>query len=468
LRSERLNDSNPTLPGIKCSSISKYLYHSSEQIPANPDISGKGIRYTVYAQALLNNIVALIGHNDDEAISLNTANAVAILALALASTYLKDQDWPHLIAVYYFFLFIWLSGISYNTVQPQLRARAEFALLIERLTNIDIIILPFFVIISLALWLGILITQHRQKMFPSMDCVFGQWVFFGHTIDLKTTDSVTIGLTLAVLSVACAIGFLSADTLFRRIYYKKLSRSRGRMQGQDGISMIPTLSSNERKTYLVGDYLSNWIWGHIEPILSSRVFACILPFRLSLRTLTFCWRFAIWGYLVAATEQLISANNFQDEQKLTYGQAYALSLLIVPMGVLWRILYRAFPSFARYLDSPQGRYSVVYAATSCLGTVYVSFIIALAENHLLEMILCLIAPFLFCIPMLVRQKFSQELNLWLRTTLYPPASSFWGMYSAEIEVRLPDSAHDLVVDAVDEGSHPHQENEENETLPNSS
>lgn len=397
--------------------------------------------------------MALLGHTANEAISLNLANAVAILALALASAYLQHPDWPHLIVVYYFFLLIWLSGISYNTVQPQLRTGTGFAPLIETLTNIDIIVLPFFVIISLALWLGILIAQHRQKMFPSMDCVFGQWVFFGRTIDLKTTHSVTIGLTLAVLGVAWAIGFLSVDTIFRRMSYKRLNRIRGRMQGQDGVFMTHTLPSIQQETDLVGDYPSNWIWWHVEPILSSGVFTRILPFRLSLRKLTFCWRFGLWGYLVAATEQLISANDFQDEQRLSFGQAYALALLLVPMGLLWCISYRAFPSFARYLNSPRGRYNMQYTASGFLSFAFTIFILVLVERYLFRIILILIVAVFFFVPLIVRQRFSQEVNQWLGTTLYPPASSFWAMWSADLEIRLPDSARDPDAHAVDD-SHP--------------
>ena len=399
--------------------------------------------------------MASLGYTADEAISLNLANAVVILALPLASMmYLQQRDWPHLIVIYYFFLFVWLSGISYNTVQPQLRTRAEFHSLIERLAILDIIILPFFVVISIALSFGILIAQRRQKMFPSMDCVFGQWVFFGHTIDLKTTRSVTIGLTLAVLGVAWAIGFLLVDTISRRISYKRLNRTRGRMQEQDGVSMIHTLSSILRETDYAGDYLSNWIWRHVEPTLNSWVFTRILPFRLSLRKLTLCWKFGIWGYLVAATEQLITANDFQAEQQLSFGQAYSIALLIVPIGVLWCISYRAFPPITRYLNSPHGRYIIQYTVSGFLGTAFVTFALVLAEGKSFRSILCLIALTCFVVPTMVRQNFSQEVNHWRGTTLYPPASSFLALWSADLEVRLPDSASHTDVDAEDEESQP--------------
>jgi hypothetical protein len=216
------------------------------------------------------------------------------------------------------------------------------------------------------------------------------------------------------------------------------------MQEQDGEFRIHTHSSIQQRIDLVGNYPSSWIWRHVESILSSQVFTRILPFHLSLRKLTFGWRFGIWAYLAATTEQLISANDFQDEQQLSFGQAYAVVLLIVPMEVLWCICYRAFPSFAQYLNSPRGRLSIQYAVGFLFGFASRAFVMVLAEERSFQTILSLSAIACILVPLIVREDFSEEVQRWLGTISHPSSPSFWAIWSADYEIQLPEIAHDEI------------------------
>ena len=82
-----------------CTSVSQFIGAIEGGIQPNPDISGIGIRLTIYAQALFNNIIAISSHNPEEAIAINSANALAIATFSLASGFAQHLEWPHLILV---------------------------------------------------------------------------------------------------------------------------------------------------------------------------------------------------------------------------------------------------------------------------------------------------------------------------------------------------------------------------------
>ena len=80
-------DADPTVLNNSqaCIMINPYLYGDGEGITPNPDISGIGVRQTIYIQSLLNQFVAMGHRTSREAIAINAANAVAVGAFTVAS-----------------------------------------------------------------------------------------------------------------------------------------------------------------------------------------------------------------------------------------------------------------------------------------------------------------------------------------------------------------------------------------------
>ena len=160
--------------------INPYLYGDGEGITPNPDISGIGVRQTIYIQSLLTQFVAMGHRTSREAIAINAANAVAVGAFTVASAYIVHPDWPHLLIIYHFLLLISFSGITYNTVRPSFRKKEkEFGRLIERLCIIDMFAFPFCIIVTAVLWIGIMIARHQKRFYPVVNCNFGRYVIFG-------------------------------------------------------------------------------------------------------------------------------------------------------------------------------------------------------------------------------------------------------------------------------------------------
>jgi hypothetical protein len=87
-----------------------------------------------------------------------------------------------------------------------------------------------------------------------------------------------------------------------------------------------------------GDYWSGWIWQRAGNLIGDGLFIC--GFQWGAREIMFSWRFCMWLYLVSANELIITANNLEGENKLTYGQTFALILLTTPVGILWKVSYR--------------------------------------------------------------------------------------------------------------------------------
>ena len=62
-------------------------------------------------------------------------------------------------------------------------------------------------------------------------------------------------------------------------------------------------------------------------------------FCVGVRGVTSLWRL---GVLVAATEQIVDVNWSNEEDAWTFGQVYALLLLLVPLNVIGEIVYHEY------------------------------------------------------------------------------------------------------------------------------
>src|SRR5204863_3611342 len=76
----------------------------------------------------------------------------------------------------------------------------------EHLTILDLIVMPFFIMVSGSLWLGIFLAHER---FAGTDCEFGNWVLFGQVVNLKNGKLVIVGeICSALLIGSYVLSFL--------------------------------------------------------------------------------------------------------------------------------------------------------------------------------------------------------------------------------------------------------------------
>ena len=347
--------------------INPYLYPNDTNIIPNPDISGIGVRYAIYAQSLLNHFVALSEHDSEQAIAINVVNTIALSAIAVASGYAEVPDWPHLIIIYHFVLLIYFSNITYNTIPSELRQSEKFGPLMERLTVLELFANPLFIIITSALWIGLILSRKRKAQFPRTECTFGNWVVLGRTVDLGTSQWVYVGLAIGMFWIAVYLFATTINTLARRKTVRKVKDAVHRTYGPDP-PVAQRQLPEDCNVRITGDCLSALVWKRAPQFLRDGY--RIWPVTLSLRFFTFLWRFGLWLYLVIENEALIPANNLYDENTWTYGQMSALILLIVPTGVLWDMCYRQWAGFRQYFDSHQGQYYLLYLFGGSLAGVW--------------------------------------------------------------------------------------------------
>ena len=459
---ERLNDSDPTFRSNAtiCSSISPYLYPFDTAIKPNLDISGIGVRLTVYVQSLLNHLAAWYLHDARQAISVNTANAVALSAIALASGYVENPDWPHLIILYHFVLLIYFSNITYSSIPPRLRQSEFFRPLVERLAVLEIFWAPLFIIITCALWIGIMLARSCASKFPDVGCSFGNWVLFGRVVDLGTSPWVYSGLGVGILLVSYYILSVGISTLDRKRTARKAKDCvylwYGREMPTGQRSLPPDCNAQIR-----GEYLSAWMWQH-APVHWREGFK-IGGFTLSIRSVTFVARAAIWVYLVFETEALIVANNLTDENMWTYGQMFALVLLIIPSTVLWDIGYERIQKFKAFINSYAGHNYIIFTFGMTLGVVYASASYGLCGFTTFGRILLGTVVVAAGAIQYIWASCSLEIDRLFGNLVYLSLKDFWEIVFTHHEIKLPgvDIPMDPVIgrawEETPESVHPEEE-----------
>jgi hypothetical protein len=450
-----LDDSDPTKPSedAVCLMVSQYLYGPNEDIIANSDISGIGVRRAIYIQTFLNQIIASNRHTKEEALLVNAANAVALSAIAFATAGILRPDWPHLIIIYQYFLLISFSGISYNTIRDELRASEEFGPLIERLAVIDLYVSPLFCIVALSLWVGLFLAQHRMPYFVSgLRCTFGKWEVFGQLVDLQSSTATIIGLTTGAFFT-----FWFTISIFINTYarYKSMLKAKAAIKARYG----PGLPIAQRPlpvgcdVHVVGDYFSAAIWkmsGLLFPVFLPKVWRW--QFTITFRHVIILLRFGFWLYLVTETERMITINNLTDEKAFTYGQVSALILLVVPVSGVWKILYRTFKWFKNLFDSYTGHYQLLYGFGTIMGLIQITAIWSLLDSVLFKILFSLLGSVVWGMIEAAWSSCSMTFDQLLGNDRYPPASSFWQVWFWHHEIKIPlcNSRADVDVDQATE------------------
>lgn len=378
----------------------------------------------------MNNFVAFTIRNAEEAISINTLNLIIIATISLSSGFGPHPDWPHLIILYHYILLIQHSGVTYSTAPKAFRRSPRFGSLMEHLTILDLIVMPFFIMISGSLWLGLFFARER---FAKTECDFGNWVLFGHIVDLKKGNLVILGDVCAALLVGSYVLSSLFDMICRAAAVRRATEAVSSYYGDDRASS-PRPLPPEANVEVTGDYRSAWIWRQAE-----LVGAKFCGFNIGIRDIVICWRVFVWLYLVVTTEQIIAMNGFVEENLLTYGQIFSVILLIVPLGILWTRCYHTFPKFAKFFDSIEGQKVLwgTIAVTTC--SAYAAAVYAQNEDANVQRVVWAIAILCCFLPGYIRKQCSEKFDELFGNRSYPPATSWWDVWSIHLQIRLPQS-----------------------------
>lgn len=353
-----------------------------------------------------------------------------IATISLSSGFSQRPDWPHLIILYHYVLLIQHSGVTYNTAQRSFRMSTRFGSVMEHLSVLDLIVMPFFVMISGSLWLGLFLARER---FGGTVCEFGNWVLFGQVVDLKKGTLILVGYACAALLVGSYVLSSIFDMSCRVAAVKRTIEAVYSYYGDDRASS-PRPLPPKANIEATGDYHSAWIWQHAE-----HFGVALFGSKIGLRGVIICWRIFVWVYIVVTTEQIIATNGFGEENSFTYGQTFAVILLIIPFAILWTRCYRTYPEFARYFDSIQGHRVVWIAIGTTISIAYAAAVYAQNEDANVQRAVWAIA-ILFCfLPGYIRKQCSEKLDELFGNHTYPAAISWWEVWSLQLQLRLPQS-----------------------------
>jgi hypothetical protein len=327
----------------------------------------------------------------------------------------------------------------------------------ERLAVIDLFSNYMFIVITFALWIGVMLARNRMAEFPRIKCNFGNWVVFGHTIDLETSNWVYVGMTLATIWVAWYFVSVVVNTRCRRLMLRKVETSSNTPHRPTGFRMLRPPAD----VRITGDFLSAWIWQQCTLMIGDGVDVCGI--HIGLRNITFLWRFGAWIYLVAETEQLIALNNLTDENTWTYGQISSLFLIIVPSGVLWDICYRKVGWFKNYFDSFHGYNLLSYGFGGIISTIIWTTTIGLVGRNMFGYLLGAAIILYFFIPEYLWCYYSRRFDQLLGNDLYPPQSKYWTrvLYQHEMKVCRPSQTPVLELEEVRREETPHDSDTRN-------
>ena len=413
---------------VACSAMSRYLYAEDEVIQPDPDVSGIGVRVAIYMQVILNNLAALHEHNLEEAIWINGNNAVAVAAISLATGNLSRPDWPHALLLYHFVLLISSSNISYNTISNKLRQTSSFNPLIERLSVIQLVLMPFFVKLTLGVWIGILVDRRVQRYYPTINCRFGSWVI---NLDIKSSPLIFIGAACGFVTVAWLLLSTTFDMKKRLNAYEKL-----KIMGNDP----ETDRLQKAKILWVGDYVSPWIREQLERIIR-RISAAVGRSKnrplCTVRQLTFAWRFCVWIIFMISIEGIISANGLKGQENTwSYGQTFPMIIVIIPGAALWSIFYRHYPKWASKVQSSKGRAWVSLSIVATFLAIFIPPAIPLLQSNAEKIVLGL-GGVLFLVPVFWRGFLAHRIRSQIGTAgnLAAP-SSLWAIWTFNLEIGI--------------------------------
>jgi hypothetical protein len=144
--------------------------------------------------------------------------------------------------------------------------------------------------------------------------------------------------------------------------------------------------------------------------------------------------------LVIATEQIIAVNGFDMENVLTYGQAFAIILLIVPLGILWTRCYHTYPKLAMFFDSIEGQKVLWLTIAVTIFSAYAASVYVQNEDANVQRTVCAIAILCCILPGYIRKQCSEKFDELFGNRIHNPPTSWWDAWSSHLQLRVPSSS----------------------------
>jgi len=288
------------------------LSHVNCDPQANTDVSGIGVRTSLYLQALLSILLSLGETTSSSIIGTNVALQVTTLSLILAAYFDPDVDVPHTIMVTHYVMMMSMSRVTASDLAFHYLRTKDGLHGVTVLWLMDLVFRPMLLVFNLAVWVRI---RELQRQAALCDNGSGKWIFFGHVKEISIADSASqFAFASVILDVIWEVVMVIAGITRRWVLMKS---SRLAMAKQSGFDPRIWWLRKACKKLL---YLANFSLG---PFRDWDLFCSVLS-KLSLVFKAFIYAYTVW-----TVESMVKVNDLvTDEGRWSFGQIFATASML--------------------------------------------------------------------------------------------------------------------------------------------
>ena len=158
------------------------LSHVNCDPQANTDVSGIGVRTSLYLQALLSILLSLGETTSSSIIGTNVALQVTTLSQRTS----PDVDVPHTIMVTHYVMMTSMSRITASDLAFRYLRTKDGLRGVTVLWLMDLVFRPILLVFNLAVWVRIRELQRQGALCQNGS---GKWIFFGKVKEISIADS---------------------------------------------------------------------------------------------------------------------------------------------------------------------------------------------------------------------------------------------------------------------------------------
>jgi len=158
------------------------LSHVNCDPQANTDVSGIGVRTSLYLQALLSILLSLGETTSSSIIGTNVALQVTTLSQRTS----PDVDVPHTIMVTHYVMMMSMSRVTASDLAFRYLRTKDGLRGVTVLWLMDLVFRPILLVFNLAVWVRIRELQRQGALCQNGS---GKWIFFGKVKEISIADS---------------------------------------------------------------------------------------------------------------------------------------------------------------------------------------------------------------------------------------------------------------------------------------
>ena len=282
--------------------------HVNCSVSPNSDVSGIGVRISLYIQAVIMIILSNLNNKPQEIFLSNLSLQIPSLALLSSAYFDTAIDVPHTLIAIHFSVLLSACRMSVHDLPVRYLGSTRSMKVTSRIAVVDVVFRWFLVVFNFVVWSSIVQLQGRPEVCPDG---FGQWYFFRAPVPLNRAGS---AITFAYICSILDIPWEAARLLI------------GFFRGWE---MHPT-TVEERFQWNIDS--RQWIVANLLYSARSRCFRTIIvkdqymqQVCKFLRRTSILIRTAFLIFSIVAIEKTITLNNLQStENRWAFGQIFAM------------------------------------------------------------------------------------------------------------------------------------------------